>query len=68
METQIKVHALPVRKLKILLLLLVKQQLFSGLLIDPGKKVKFRGISQIYLNFTVPRLYEISKALFSGNE
>ena len=64
METDIEVHALPVTKLKILLLLLVKQQLFSGLLIDPGKG----GISQIYLNFTVPRLYEISKALFFGNE
>ena len=52
METQIKVHALPVRKLKILLLLLVKQQLFSGLLIDPGKK------SQISRDFAdLPELH-----------
>ena len=43
-ETDIGVHTLLVSKFKTFSFLLVKQQLFSGLLLGHGKKVKFRGI------------------------
>ena len=45
-ETDINVHTLPVTKLKIFSLSLVKQKLFSGLLIDRGKKLSFAGFSE----------------------
>ena len=57
MEIDIRVYALPVTKLKILSLLLVKQHLSSGLLIDRSKKSQilraFADLSEFHSSATV---------------
>ena len=65
MEIDIGVHALLVTKLKIFSLLLVKQQLFSGLLKGHGKKVKFRGIFRDRFAEKLANFTEIFRANFA---